>query len=84
MPRHQNFNVMNLVYACVGSYHSSDSLDEIMERLYPDMDWMSDCTQQELELFDSKVFQCQNCGYWYRQEERNEEDTDQWTCKECK
>jgi rubredoxin len=81
MPRHQNFNVIELVHAVIGQ---SDGLDDIVERMWPDMDWMSDMTEQEMKLFDSKVFQCQSCGWWYRQEERNEEDENEWTCKECK
>lgn len=81
--RPENFNIMTIIHACVGSYEISDSLDEIVERLYPDMDWMMDCTSEELKTFDSIVFQCQLCGYWYRQENRNLNNEDEWTCKEC-
>ena len=84
MARHNKFNVMNLVHACVGSYLCSDSLEEIMERLFPGMDHSLDCTMEELKLFDSIVFMCPSCGYWYRQTDRDLTNDIEWTCKECK
>jgi len=82
MPRHQNFDLITLVHLCLSN--TADSLEAIMEVHYPDMDWMSDMTQQELKIFDSKVFNCQQCGHWYRQNERNTDNEVEWTCNECK
>lgn len=64
--------------------NTGESLETVMEENYPDMDWMSDMTPEELTIFDSKVFNCQQCGHWYRQEERDTDNDNEWTCNECK
>lgn len=82
MPRHKDFNVITLVNLCLSN--TGDSLDTIMEEKYPDMDWMGDMTQEELLILDSKVFNCSQCGHWFRQEQRDTDNENEWTCLECK
>ena len=79
--RHPNFTIAELIQSVQGS---SDSLDSIFEDKYPDMDWMSDMTPEELKYFDSRVFQCQCCGWWFDQRERDISNENEWTCEGCK
>lgn len=81
--RPADFNIMTVIHAAVGKYQCSDSLDELYTGLYPDIEWMTDVTAEELALFDSKVFQCERCGWWFRQENRDTSNENEWTCDEC-
>lgn len=79
--RHPNFNVVELIQSAIGS---SDSIDSLVEDRYPDMDWMCDMTEDELKYFDSRIFNCQQCGYWCDQRDRDQGNEIEWTCNDCK
>lgn len=61
MPRHQNFDLSTLIATL---RQTKEPIDDMMESLYPDMDWMVDMTDEELKKLDATIFRCIDCGTW--------------------
>lgn len=84
MARHQNFDLDTLIATL---QQSKDSMDSVVEDLYPDMDWMCDMTIEEMEKLDAKIFRCADCGIWLGVAEmsphRPDDASDQF-CTDCR
>lgn len=82
MPRHQHFDLSTLIATL---RQSKDTIDSVFDDLYPNMDWMSDMTMEEMEKLDSIIFRCADCGTWLEVGEMAPlgEDCEQY-CTDCK
>jgi hypothetical protein len=81
MARHKNFDLNFLIANLRGS---TDPIDEMLDSLWPGMgDYMTDMTTGEMELLDSKIFRCINCGTWEPMEKLHHTEACDQYCNDC-
>lgn len=79
--RHPDFDIEILINNLRGT---CNSMEQVMDDLYPEMDWMVDATKEELEGLDSEIFQCEECGWWCEQHEMCDDNSGDWVCRDCR
>ena len=57
---------------------SCDSLDSAIERNNAPNIWLN---SEFCEFLDSRIFLCDNCGWWHNQSEMSEQED--WVCINC-